>query len=161
MGVFGGLRRGELVKMTTDDIEDRGSVILVKVSVSKTSTLKHFTIIDEENINALSLVRQYASLRPPGIKERRFFLTYRNGRCTVQPVGKNTIGSVPTIIAKYLKLDNAKAYTGHCLRRTSFTLLAGGGATFQTLKIDGKWKSSMDAEEYVEESISCKVAFVL
>jgi len=31
-------------------------------------------------------------------------------------VGKNTIGSVPTAIAKYLKLDHPESYTSHCLR---------------------------------------------
>ncbi|XP_050298697.1 uncharacterized protein LOC126737728 [Anthonomus grandis grandis] len=120
MGVFGGLRRDELVKMTNsiDDIEDRGTALVVKVPETKTSTSKSFTII-EEDLGALNLIRKYAALRAAGIKERRFFLTYRKSRCTVQPVGKNTIGSVPTLVAKFLKLDNAEAYTGHCLRRTS------------------------------------------
>ncbi|XP_050298680.1 uncharacterized protein LOC126737720 [Anthonomus grandis grandis] len=118
MGVFGGLRRDELVKMTIDDIEDRGTVLAIKVPETKTSTSKSFTII-EEDLGALNLIKNYAALRPAGIKERRFFLTYRKSRCTVQPVGKNIVGSVPTLIAKFLKLGNAEAYTGHCLRRTS------------------------------------------
>lgn len=155
MGVFGGLRRDELVKMTIDDIEDRGTVLVIKVPETKTSTSKSFTII-EEDLGALNLIKKYTTLRPAGIKERRFFLTYRKGRCTVQPIGKNTIGSVPTLIAKFLKLDNAEAYTGHCLRRTSSTLLVEAGASFETLKQHGKWKSSSVAEGYIEESISSK-----
>lgn len=73
MGAFGGLRREELVKMTIDDMEDKESVLLVKET--KTSTSKSFTFIDEENIGALNIERQYAALRPKEIKER-FFLTY-------------------------------------------------------------------------------------
>lgn len=154
MGVFGGLRRDELVKMTIDDVTDKGSVLLVNVPETKTATSKSFTIVEENNINALNIVRKYMALRPKGMK--RFFLTYRNSRCTGQPVGKNTIGSVPAIIAKYLKLEDAKSYTGHCLRRTSSTLLVEAGATFETLKIHGKWKSSTVAEGYIEDSILSK-----
>lgn len=156
MGVFGGLRRDEMVKMTINDLEDKGSVLLVKVPETKTATSKGFTIVEEEEIGALKLIRQYMSLRPKGIKESRFFLTYRNNRCTAQPVGKNTIGSVPSIIAKYLKLENPKEFTGHCLRRTSSTLLIEAGATFETLKMHGKWKSTAVAQGYIEESIASK-----
>lgn len=156
MGVFGGLRRDEMVKMCIDDIIDKGSVVIVKVPETKTGTSKGFTIVEEKEINALKLVRQYMALRPKQTKERRFFLTYRKGRCTVQPVGKNTIGGVPNIIAKYLKLENPHQFTGHCLRRTSSTLLIEAGASFETLKMHGKWKSNTVAQSYVEESIISK-----
>ncbi|KAJ8912461.1 hypothetical protein NQ315_002827 [Exocentrus adspersus] len=79
-------------------------------------------IVEENEMHALQLYRQYISVRPKEIKQRRFFLTYRNGRCTAQPVGKNTFGSIPSRIAKYLGYADAKMYTGHCLRRTSATL---------------------------------------
>ncbi|XP_031328141.1 uncharacterized protein LOC116159324 isoform X2 [Photinus pyralis] len=156
MGVFGGLRRDEMVKMCIDDITDKGSVVIVNVPETKTGTSKGFTIVEEEEINALKLVRQYLALRPKHTKERRFFLTYRKGCCTVQPVGKNTIGSVPNIIAKYLKLDNPHQFTGHCLRRTSATLLVEAGASFETLKMHGKWKSNTVAQSYVEDSLISK-----
>jgi integrase len=156
MGVFGGLRRDEMVKMFTGDISDKGNVLVVKVPETKTATPKSFTIVEEEEIGALKLIRKYMALRPNQSKERRFFLTYRNGRCSTQPVGKNTIGGVPNIIAKYLKLENPQQYTGHCLRRTSSTLLIEAGASFETLKMHGKWKSNTVAQSYVEESISSK-----
>lgn len=156
MGIFGGLRRDELVKMTVDDVQDKGSCVLIKVPETKTGESKGFTIVEETKINALNLVRKYFALRLKNTKERRFFLTYRNGRCTVQPVGKNTIGNVPTIIAKFLKLADAGQYTGHCLRRTSATLLAEAGASFETLKMHGKWKSDSVAEGYIEESVCSK-----
>lgn len=156
MGIFGGLRRDEMVKMTINQIEDRGSVLIIKVPETKTGTSKSFTIIEEQEIDALSLVRQYMALRPPKISEPRFFLTYRNNKCIAMPVGKNTLGSIPSIIASYLKLENPKRYTGHCLRRTSATLLVDGGASLETLKRHGGWKSSTVAEGYIEESTSSK-----
>lgn len=79
------------------------------------------------------------------------FLTYRNNKFIELP-----IASVPSIIAKYLNLKNPKCYTWHCLRRTSSTLLVQGGASFETLKLHEKWKSSTVAESYIEESISSK-----
>ncbi|KAG5880773.1 hypothetical protein JTB14_015282 [Gonioctena quinquepunctata] len=54
MGVFGGLRRKEMVKMTVDDIEDRGAVLLIKVPETKTCTSKSFTIVEESEIGALN-----------------------------------------------------------------------------------------------------------
>jgi integrase len=111
-----------------------------------------FTIVEENGINALKLFRQYMALRPRYTKKRRFFLTYGKGRCTVQPVGKNTIGGVPNIIAKYLKLENLHQFTGHCLRRTSSTLWIEAGASFETRKMHGKWKSNTVAQSYVEEA---------
>lgn len=93
VGVFGGLRRDELVKLTVDDIDDRGAVVVVNIRETKTGCPKSFTIVEESEMNALQLFRKYAKLRPNGIKERRFFLCYRNGRCIAQPVGKNTFGS--------------------------------------------------------------------
>ncbi|KAG5889556.1 hypothetical protein JTB14_018541 [Gonioctena quinquepunctata] len=117
MGVFGGLRRDEMVKMTVDDIEDRGAVLLIKVPETKTFTSKSFTIVEESEIGTLNLVKKYIALRPKGCKQRRFFLTYRNNKCIELPVGKNTIGSVPSIIAKYLNLENPKGYTDIVYRR--------------------------------------------
>lgn len=131
MGIFGALRREELVNMTVDDIEDKGACLLVKIPVTKTVSSKGFTIVEEDKVGALKLVKKYISLRPKGIKERRFFLTYRNSRCTAQPAGKNMIGGVPKIVAKFLKLEHANEYTGHCLRRTSSTLLVEAGASFE------------------------------
>ena len=74
MGIFGGLRRDELVKLTVDDIDDRGAVVVVKIHETKTGGGKSFTIVEENEMKAMLLYRKYASLRLKGIKERRFFL---------------------------------------------------------------------------------------
>ena len=156
MGIFRGLRRDEFVKLTVDDVDGRGAVVLIKVQETKTGGSKSFTIVEKNEMNALELYRKYAVLRPKGLKELRFFLCYWNRRCTAQPVGKNTFGGVPSKVANFLGYANAKEYTGHCLRRTSATLLVDAGADMLTLKRHGKWRSDTVAAGYIEESMASK-----
>ena len=40
MGFFGGLRRDELVKLTVDDVDKRGAVVLIKIQDTKTGRNK-------------------------------------------------------------------------------------------------------------------------
>ncbi|KAJ8912290.1 hypothetical protein NQ315_017323 [Exocentrus adspersus] len=131
-GIFGGCRRQELVNMLITHVEDRESVFVVSVPETKTDKKRIFTIIEEDEMNSLKLIRDYIQ-----------------GRCTVQPVGKNTFGKIPSIIAKYLGLSDPDKYTGHC--RTSVTLLAEAGASMTTLKRHGGWKSTSVAERYLED----------
>ncbi|KAJ8912448.1 hypothetical protein NQ315_002814 [Exocentrus adspersus] len=42
MGVFGRLRRDELVKLSIDDIDDKGSVVIVRINDTKTRVPKCF-----------------------------------------------------------------------------------------------------------------------
>lgn len=151
MEIFGACRTNELVNMLSSDIEDRGSVIVINVSKTKNDVNRKFTIIDEEDLGAARLVREYSTLRPQGVL--RFFVAYRNKKCTLQPVGKNTFGKIPSKVAEWLGLDNPKAYTGHCGRRTSATLVADAGASMTTLKRHGGWKSSSVVEGYLADSM--------
>ena len=57
MGAFCGLVRKELAKMRIDNIEDRGSVLVVDIAETKTGTSKSFTIVKEDSIGASNLVR--------------------------------------------------------------------------------------------------------
>lgn len=154
MGISGACRRDELVKMTIDDVEDAGRVLIVKILHTKTNVPRTFTVTD---LNHIQLYRKYLTLRPIHVSNKRLFLKYRQSRCFNQAVGVNTIGSVPSMIAKYLQIPNATAYTGHCFRRTSATLLANAGADMSCLKRHGGWKSSSVAEGYIEESIENKI----
>jgi hypothetical protein len=99
------------------------------------------------------------SLRPKKLSIERFFLRYAKQKCTSQPVGINTLSKVPSIVASFLNLANAEAYTGHCtsMRRTSTTLLANGGANLTTIKRHGGWRSSAIAETYIEDSVCNKL----
>lgn len=70
------------------------------------------------------VVKKYISLRPPNTTQDRFFIHYRNGKCTSQPIGIHTIGDIPSKIATFLKLTDVDKFTGHCFRRSSVTLLS-------------------------------------
>ncbi|KAJ8974131.1 hypothetical protein NQ317_005344 [Molorchus minor] len=144
LGIAGACRTDELVNLTVDDIEDVGSSLITKIP-------RIFVVTDVGNM--LELFRKYLSLRPPHVKHKRLFLYYKAGKCSSQPVGKNTMGKIPT---SYLKLPDVACYTGHCLRRSSATLLADAGVDITTIKRHAGWKSTTVAEGYVENSIENK-----
>lgn len=153
MGISGALRRDELVKMSIEDIQDENTVLIVTVPDTKTDKKRVLTVT---NIDFIRIYHKYTALRPKHINERRIFLRYVNGKCTAQVVGVHTIGKIPSMIAKYLRLPNFERYTGHCFRRSSATLLANTGADMSILKRHGGWKSMTVAEGYVEDSIENK-----
>ncbi|KAJ8921706.1 hypothetical protein NQ315_010616 [Exocentrus adspersus] len=140
------------------DVKDAGSYLLVSIPDTKAGISRKFTIIEERFcVNAIEICRKYISLRPIRLTQDRFFLRYMNQKCTSQPVGINTLAKVPSIVASFLNLPNAELYTGHCMRRTSTTLLANKSADLTTIKRHGGWKSSAVAESYIEDSISNKL----
>lgn len=155
-GIYGACRREELANMSVNDIEDRGSVLVVTIPKTKTNMKRIFTILDDDVTSSLALFRKYVALRPANINHSRFFVQYRKKKCTAQAVGKNTFGSIPKMIAKYLELPNPERYSGHTFRRTSATLLADSGADITCVKRHGGWKSSSVAEGYLEDSIQSK-----
>ncbi|KAG5894732.1 hypothetical protein JTB14_006151 [Gonioctena quinquepunctata] len=73
MGGFGGLRRGELVKMIKNDREDKGRCLLVEIPETRIGTSKGFSIVEEEKIGSLRLVRKCLSSKQSGVKDFRFF----------------------------------------------------------------------------------------
>ncbi|KAJ3665911.1 hypothetical protein Zmor_001375 [Zophobas morio] len=110
------------------------------------------------SVNVLDICRKYImSLRPKNVSHNRLFLCYRSKKCTVQPVGINSLSKTPSVVADFLKLPEAELYTGHSIRRTSATLLSNAGADLGMLKRHGRWKSTSVAQGYVEESISSKM----
>ncbi|KAJ8982662.1 hypothetical protein NQ317_019063 [Molorchus minor] len=90
LGIAGACRTDELVNLTVDDIEDVGSSLIVKIPNTKTKIPRIFVVTDVGNM--LGLFRKYLSLRPPHVKHKRLFLYYKAGKCSSQPVGKNTMG---------------------------------------------------------------------
>ncbi|XP_011859053.1 PREDICTED: uncharacterized protein LOC105556569, partial [Vollenhovia emeryi] len=151
-GICGACRREELTQITINDIEDKGSILLVKIPKTKNYKPRSFVITDE----FYSIFKKYITLRPKDVENSRFFLNYQNGRCTRQPIGLNKFVKIPRIIASYLKLPDPQSYTGHTFRRTSATLLADSGADIITLKRHGGWKSNTVAEGYIEDSFNNK-----
>lgn len=156
MGVAGACRRDELMKLTIDDLQEKDSLLFVNIPDTKTHIPRSFTVTSGQE-DWLTIFRKYAALRPSTVENRRFFMTYRKGKCLSQPVGVNTFGKIPQKIAEFLKLPNPSAYTGHCFRRISATLLANTGADILCLKRHGGWKSSTVAEGYIDDSVQNKV----
>lgn len=136
-----------------------GEYVLIEIPNTKTNVRREFTISSGniEGVNLVEMFRKYSSLRPSPIEHSRFFLGYRNGKCTRQCVGINSIGGFPKKIAEFLELPNAGNYTGHCFRRTSATILADAGADITTLKRHGGWKATNVAEGYIEDSVQQKL----
>ncbi|KAJ8912855.1 hypothetical protein NQ315_007987 [Exocentrus adspersus] len=158
MRISGACRCCELTNLKSTHVKGAGSYLLVSIPDTKTGILRKFTIIEEGFcVNAIEICRKYISLRPIRQTQNRFFLRYMNQKCTSQPVGINTLAKVPSIVASFLNFPNAELYTGHCMRRTSTTLLANKGADLTTTKRHGGWKSSAVAESYIEDSISNKL----
>ncbi|KAJ8976367.1 hypothetical protein NQ317_019308 [Molorchus minor] len=146
LGIAGACRTDELVNLTVDDIEDVGSSLIVKIPNTKTKIPRIFVVTDVGNM--LELFRKYLSLRPPHVKHKRLFLYYKAGKCSSQPVGKNTMGKIPSVVASYLKLPDVACNTA--------TLLADAGVDITTIKRHVGWKSTTVAEGYVENSIKNK-----
>lgn len=126
---------------------------MVKIINTKNKKQRSFTIIGDFYLN---LVRQYTALRPDDIGLQRFFIKYQNGKCHRVVMGIHKISNVPKDVATFLKLTNPHEYTGHCLRRTSATILVDNGGDITALKRHGGWKSTSVAEGYLEDSISSK-----
>lgn len=117
-GVAGACHREELAYLRTDNIEDLGKAILIRLS-GNTSKPRNF-IVDGKYMD---FYRKYASLRPPDVTDKRFFWRYHDGKCTRQVVGVHRIGSIPQEIAAYLKLSNSDEYTVRGFRSFSKSFL--------------------------------------
>jgi hypothetical protein len=155
MGYCGACRREELTIMSVNDVDFKSDSILVSIPKTKTNKPRLFAITDSEWID---LIKTYHNLRPKNVTHsRRFFLTYRKGYCINSPIGINTFGKMPKVIATFLKLPNPELFTGHCFRRSSASHLANRGGDLITIKRHGGWKSSAVAEGYIEQSIKKKV----
>lgn len=156
-GIAGACRREELTNLTLDNIEEKDDVLIITIPETKTKVSRKFIVSDpNKEIGYISIYVKYKSLRPEGTPHRRFFVLYREGKCTKQCVGINTFGKMPANIAGYLKLPNPELYTGHCFRRSSATMLANSGSNITNIKRHGGWKSSTVAESYIEDSIENK-----
>lgn len=154
-GLNGACRKCELFNITMNDITDTGTVAVITLHNTKTKTKRVFTITDD--CDAYNLFKEYLALRPSDVKHDKFFLVYRNGKCTRQCLGFNTLSNIPKDIAHFLHLPNHHKYTSHCIRHTSTTFLADSGVDILTLKRHGGWRSTTTAEGYINNSIMNKI----
>lgn len=154
IGVCGACRKQELKNLQIKDIRDVGDILIIEIPDSKTKISRSFVI----NGTFYQICKQYMQHRQQvqNLDTNQFFINYQKGKCTKQVVGINKIGNVPKQIAQYLNLPNPNLYTGHCLRRTSATILIDAGGDLFALKRHGGWKSSTTAEGYVDNSLNNK-----
>lgn len=150
-GIYGATRADELTNVALSDVKIHGEVIVVKIGKRKSNVIRTITI---ENDYA-AYVWKYINYRPSKTHNERFFLNFRNGKCTTQPIGRNKFLEMPKKIAKFLKLPNAENFSGHSFRCTAAALAADEGddrrADIRTLKRHGSKFSNVAAEEYVQD----------
>lgn len=152
-GMAGACRKDELTNMLREDVEDKGSLFIVKVPESKIGKRRTFIICNDDSadgVDYLEIIRSYLKLRPREATSRRLFLRYSNEACYNQPVGVNTISKIPFQIAKFLKLSQPTLYTGRCFRRTAASLLVDAGGDITQFKRHGGWTNSTVAGGYLD-----------
>lgn len=142
LGIAGALRCQELLQLSLDDIVDNGTSLFI--TINDTKTVRTFCIDDNEDtsLNIFPLYKKYVSLRPSHTNHRRFFIYYKNGKCSTQVIGKNMLGKIPCTIASYLNLPKPELYTGHCIRRSSATVLANTDTNMTAIVRFGRRKST-------------------
>jgi integrase len=152
VGVFGLLRISELTNLRFEDVKKHSSYYSFYISISKTDQAKKgfkFFVVDEFVVYIDNYIQTFSDQQRHG----RFFKKLG----TNSPIGKNTIGKFPSIVANLLNLDDPSKYTGHAYRRTGATILADRGVDKITLKRAGRWTSDKACEGYIEESNDSKL----
>ena len=132
-GVAGALKNYDFCNITTNNIKDLGSLLLINIPKTKRHAERKFMVDGEFYYN---IFKKYEALRPSNIETNRFFLQYIRGKCTQQVMGINKFGSMPKKIAQYLKLPDAESYTGHSFRLTSAKLVSDCGIKLTTVECE-------------------------
>lgn len=143
-GVAGGCKGEDLTNVKIDHVTDYGTEVIVNIPETKTKKTPKVFVISGE---FAKIVQKYMQLRPQKLTTDRFFLQYQQGECQCQVLGKNKIAIVPKEIAKFLKLDDYKSYTGHSFRPT--VLLNSG---IETIK-HRRWESIKMAKKKTDAFI--------
>lgn len=139
-GLNGACRKMELCNLLTTDVIDAGTMAVITLRGTKTKSNRTFTVSSE--CKGYNYYKKYVRLRPANIKHDRFFITYKKGKCTLITLGTHSFSNFTKQIAQFLKIPDFEKYTGHCLRRTSCTLLADSRVDLQVIKRHGGWKSN-------------------
>ena len=100
------MRCQEFLNMNSKDVQDTVNVentknqYVVTIKDSKNNYPRHFVIGNEY----YDVVKKYVLLRLDDMPSDRFFVSYKNGRCIRQLMGKNKIRMISKTIALYLNL---------------------------------------------------------
>ena len=108
LGLFGGTRCDELVKLAPRNIQEKDDILLISIpSDNKTKIDRYFTVSPPY----VDIIKQYMRMRPPN-HEDRFFLQYLNGKVTNQPIGIHKFQEYGKVVARLLNLKDPDKYTG-------------------------------------------------
>lgn len=143
------MQKGEIYKITIDDVVENDGVVTVKVPDTETNREKSFDLIK----CMVPFYVKYRALRPLNLETNKFFLSYKGGKCTGHIAGRRKIAKVPKEIASYLGLENSELYTGNCFRQAAAALLVASGAEWRSVKRLKGWRS-VAAHGYLEENSS-------
>lgn len=162
IGIQGALRVSELVNLEYNDVTflENGAVdIFIKKSKTDPASKGHHFIITPNcnpKLCCVTRLQKYMDLMDTKMG-RLFRKISPSGKPTRQPIGINTMGTLPRFIAHFLDLTNVDEFSGHSFRRTSATLLSEQGVSLVELKQHGRWKSSSVAERYVNNTKVAKM----
>lgn len=123
-----------------------------KAPKTKNKKPRSFTI----NSEFVPILETYHALRPKNAPKDNFSLNWQKGRCTIQVIGLNKIGNMPTRIATFLNLSEPGAYTGDSFHRTLVTLFTDSGANILELQRHCVWQTSAVVQDYFDESVGYK-----
>lgn len=115
IGVTGSCSNYDLHSITSEDIKDLGSAILVSVPKFERQLFRKFIITDLY----YDLCKKYIDLRPSNSITTVFFLNYQKGRCISRPIGIHKFAKMGIQIANFLKLPNPSLYGGSCFLKTA------------------------------------------
>ncbi|KAJ6640294.1 hypothetical protein Bhyg_13044, partial [Pseudolycoriella hygida] len=150
--IFGACRSHEFPQILTSHITRYDDLYHIEIKDTKNTKPNRFAITEP----LLGYVRRYEALRPAQATTDRFFINYRNEKCTVQVIGKHKFYQMPHRIAEFLNLPDLDLYTGHSFRRSSTSLYANTGASIEAVKRHTGHSSSKVCEGYIEDSIENK-----
>lgn len=128
-----------LTKVDVNDVNQEGSVIVIKIPETNKRSVFSFTVENEY----AEYVQKYRDLRPENTPHSRFFINYENGGCSLEPIGKNRFFRAPKAIANFLNLKDAENYTSQSFRRES-------------LKQNRGMRTSNVLDSYIEECLPSK-----
>ncbi|XP_037024949.1 uncharacterized protein LOC119066532 [Bradysia coprophila] len=111
-GINGVHSSSKLINVMIDHIKVYEDLILVTIPKSETSAKRTFTVTG----TFFTVMHKYIRLRPENSMINRFFLRYRDEKCTPLPMGRNRFFEMPRRIAKYLKLPKPELYSANSFR---------------------------------------------
>ncbi|XP_066256717.1 uncharacterized protein [Euwallacea similis] len=115
-GIMGACRTNELHAITTDDVRDFGTAMMVSIPSQSSKVIpRQFTITGAY----YQYCANYMKMRPDNSVSKSFFLNYQKGKCTVQNIGIHKIGAMGKEIARFLNLADPHMYTGYSFRRST------------------------------------------